>query len=70
MFKLPLARMNWVNEYINDVKKEYKLGNGEWIVAYTFLSEKPLLCSVFRKAAFNNVSLNQINYKYLKSLRS
>lgn len=63
-----MNRVNWVKNNIDDVKKEYKLNNGNWKVLYTFLSDKPLLCSVFGDVSFNNVSISKINKKYLNSL--
>lgn len=64
-----MNRVNWVKNHIDDVKKEYKLEGDSWSVLYTFLSEKPLLCSIFGEATFNNVSIAKINKKYLNSLK-
>ena len=63
-----LNRVYWVKKHINDVKKEYDLKGDCWHVLYTFLSNKPLLCSVFGRITFNNVSIGKINKKYLNGL--
>ena len=63
-----MNRVKWIKSHIEDVKKEYGLNGGNWKVLYTFLSDKPLLCSVFGGASFNNVSISDINKKYLNSL--
>ncbi len=63
-----MNRVDWAKNHIDDVKKEYELDNGNWKVLYTFLSDKPLLCSVFGDVSFNNVSISKINKKYLNSL--
>ena len=63
-----LNRVKWAKEHLDDVKKEYHLNGSNWKVLYTFLSDKPLLCSVFGKAYFNNISIAKIDKKYLNSL--
>lgn len=66
--KKELNRVKWVKEHLDDVKKEYNLNGSNWKVLYTFLSNKPLLCSVFGKVNFNNICIAKIDKKYLNSL--
>lgn len=63
-----MNRVIWVKNHLDDVIKEYKLDDGKWKVFYTFLSNKPLLCSILGGASFNNVSIDQVSKKYLNGL--